>query len=167
MNNNIPFPREKIVWFKEKLGIEKKEFEQIEYFGHLFIEKKSGFSRYFSDYFNRIDETAFILGHQKHGERLVKIWENWFESFFKEKFSDRFLKALWVSGLVHVETNIDHRFITLSYSILRQFCHEIARKELPQGSDREQILTIIDKMVDFCLLIETNAFVEATSRCDM
>ena len=166
MKNNIPFPGEKIIWFKEKLGIEKRELEQIERFSQIFIEKKAAFSAYFFDYFNRIDETAFLLAHQKHGHHLSKIWENWFELFFKENFSENFLKALWISGLVHVEINIDHCFIMLSYSVLRQFCQRIIRQQIPQN-DRQSVLTIIDKMVDFCLLIETNAFVEATSRCDM
>lgn len=166
MKDNIPFPDEKITWFKEKLGIEKKELEQIARYSQIFIEKKAAFSAYFFDYFNRIDETAFLLAHQKHGHHLSKIWENWFELFFKENFSENFLKALWISGLVHVEINIDHRFIMLSYSVLRQFCQRIIRQQIPQN-DRESILTIIDKMIDFCLLIETNAFVEATSRCDM
>ena len=166
MKDNIHFPAEKIVWFKEKLGIEKTEFELLEDFRHLFTGKKAEFSSYFFDYFSKIDETAFLLKHQKHGQHLSRIWENWFESFFKEHFSDRFLKALWMSGLTHVEISIDHRFITLSYSVLRQFCQKIVRQELPER-DHEPVLTIIDKMVDLCLLIETNAFVEGTSRCDM
>ena len=58
-----------------------------------------------------IEETAFLLTHQKHGQHLGKIWENWFESFFRDRFSDNFLKALWVSGLAHVEINIDGEHI--------------------------------------------------------
>ncbi len=166
MKDKIPFPAEKITWFRKKLGIEKTEIEQIGRFSQIFIEKKEAFSAYFFDYFNRIDETSFILAHQKHGQHLSKIWENWFELFFKESFSEKFLKALWISGLTHVEINIDHRFIMLSYSVLRQFCQKIGRQQIPPN-DRESILMIIDKMIDFCLLIETNAFVEATSRCDM
>lgn len=66
----------------------------------------------------------------------------------------------------HVEVNIDHRFITLGYSLLRQYCRKIAKEGIPQ-TDQEAILECIDKMVDYCLLIETQAFIEATAQCDL
>ena len=77
MRNNIPFPAEKIKWFREKLGIEEFEFDRIENFKIDFIRQKADFSQYFFDYFNKIGETAFLLTHQEHGKHLKKIWENW------------------------------------------------------------------------------------------
>jgi signal transduction histidine kinase len=166
MTLSIPFPVEKISWFKEKLGIGTNDFNQIGEYRHLFINNKSNFSIYFFDYFSRIVETDFFLKHQEHGENLSRIWENWFASFFKNNFDNSFLMSLWRSGLRHVELNIDHRFITLSYSILRQFCQDIVKNEIPEDTHKE-VLVIIDKMVDLCTLVETHAFIEATSRCDM
>jgi hypothetical protein len=166
MTLSIPFPVEKIAWFKEKLGIGNNDFNQIGEYSHLFIKNKSNFSIYFFDYFSRIDETDFFLKHQEHGENLSRIWEKWFASFFKNNFDNNFLISLWRSGLRHVELNIDHGFITLSYSILRQFCQDIVKKEIPKEAHKE-VLIFIDKMVDLCTLVETHAFIEATSRCDM
>lgn len=166
MTLSIPFPSEKISWFKEKLGIRNNDFNRIEEYSHLFIKNKTNFSLYFFNYFSRIDETDFFLKHQEHGENLGWIWEKWFTSFFSNHFDNSFLISLWRSGLRHVELNIDHRFITLSYSILRQYCQEVVRKEVPKEAHKE-VLVFIDKMVDLCTLVETHAFIEATSRCDM
>ncbi|NLD38767.1 MAG: hypothetical protein GX654_18045 [Desulfatiglans sp.] len=166
MTLSIAFPDKKISWFKEKLGIGNNDFNQIGEYSNLFIKNKTSFSEYFFDYFSRIDETDFFLKHQEHAENLSWIWEEWFASFFRNNFDNSFLMSLWRSGLRHVELNIDHRFITLSYSILRQFCQEIVKKEIPKDAHKE-VLIFIDKMVDLCTLVETHAFIEATSRCDM
>ena len=166
MKINISFPEEKISWFRDKLGITNKDFKQLDKVSHLFIKNKSGFSAYFFDYFSRIDETDFFLTHQDHSGNIGNIWEEWFASFFRNNLDHGFLMSLWRSGLRHVEINIDHRFITLSYSILRQFCQDIVKNEV-SPDEQKSILITIDKMVDFCLLIETHAFIEATSRCDM
>jgi signal transduction histidine kinase len=65
-----------------------------------------------------------------------------------------------------VEVNLDQRFINLGYSIVRQFCNEIVREGIPVV-DQDSVMSAIDKMVDFCLLIETYAYIAATSQCDM
>ncbi len=72
----------------------------------------------------------------------------------------------WFSGSRHAKVGIDHNLITLGYSFLRQFCQEIAKTEIPE-KDRVSVLEGIDKMVDFCLLIETQAFISATIQCDI
>jgi signal transduction histidine kinase len=73
---------------------------------------------------------------------------------------------LWRSGLRHVELNIDKRFINLGYAFARQLFHETAKEEVP-AADLYGVTTALDKVVDFCVLIETHAYVMATSQCDM
>ena len=166
MKYNIPLPEEKLSWFRERLGIDQNELKKLERYQGLFIARKRQFSSYFFEYFSNIEETGFLLEHHEGKGNLERIWTEWFELLFTSGFDHRFLTYLWKSGLRHVEINIDHRFITLSYSIVRQFCQRIVREEIT-AFEQESVLTLIDKLVDFCFLIETHAFIEATLRCDM
>jgi signal transduction histidine kinase len=166
MKLDIPFPDNKVNWFMKKIGISPDDFKLIDNYRHLFIKNGPEFSGFFFDYFRGIDDTKFLLEHLEHKDALRDIWNKWFVSFFSSSFNYNFLQTLWRSGLRHVELNIDHRYIALSYSVLRQFCQKIVETEMP-ADDQKPILIIIDKMADFCLLIETHAFIEATSRCDM
>ena len=166
MKYNMPMPEKKLSWFREKLGIDQNELKKLEQYRDFFIARKRQFSTFFFEYFSAIEETGFLLEHHEGKGNLKRIWMEWFELLFKSGFDHRFLTYLWKSGLRHVEINIDHRFIALSYSIVRQFCQKIVKEEIP-APEQESVLTVIDKMVDFCLLIETHAFIEATSRCDM
>jgi hypothetical protein len=50
----------------------------------------------------------------------------------------------------------------LGYARVRQLCQDIAGSEIPL-TDREAILSTLDKMLGFCVLIETHAYVSATS----
>lgn len=167
MKCDTPVPYEKLAFFKKQLGLDENEIRGLQKYRDLFIDKKEEFSQFFYQYFFRIPETRIILEHERrHGRLVQKIWPHWFESLFKEKFDERFLAYIWRSGLRHVEENIDQRFINLGYSVVRQFCQQVARKEVPQA-DLEPVLVSIDKMVDLCLLIETNAYIMGTSQCDL
>jgi len=96
------------------------------------------------------------------GPHLKKLWEQWYELIFTEAITPRVLGVLWRSGLRHVELNIDKRFINLGYAFVRQFFHETAKEKVPASGpppgDHH-----LDKVVDFCVLIETHAYVIATS----
>ena len=68
--------------------------------------------------------------------------------------------------MIHVEGNIDQRYVHLGYSFVRQFCSHIAKAKVPPA-DRESVMYAIDKAIDLCLLIETQAYIAGTSQCDM
>jgi signal transduction histidine kinase len=166
MKLDIPVPFEKLIWFKTKLGLEMKDLAKLNQYRSLFIDKTKEFSEYFHKYFYETAETRIILEHEKRPSHLRKAWTQWFKALFEEDLNKRFLAYVWRSGLRHVEVNLDKRFINLGYSVLRQFCQKIVRREIP-AADQEIILEVVDKMVDFCLLIETQAYLAATSQCDM
>jgi hypothetical protein len=69
-------------------------------------------------------------------------------------------------GVSHVEVNLDQRFSNLGFAIIRQFCHGIVLKEVPLAM-RGPILSIIDKLIDLCVLVETSAYIENTTSCDI
>jgi signal transduction histidine kinase len=167
MKLNIPVPMERLAFFKKRLGLEDKEMESLDPYRSIFAGRRIEFAEYFYQYFLEIPETKIILEYEKHQNRLVKkIWPQWFESLFKKELDESIFAYLWRSGLVHVEEKIDQRFINLGYSVIRQFCQKIAKEGVP-AEDLKPVLASIDKMIDFCLLIETQAYIIATTRCDI
>ena len=166
MKCDIPAPIERLVWFQKRLGLADKELDKLNQYRDLFVGKKKEFSEHFYDYFVVIPATRIFLEHEKRQGHLKTVWGQWFESLFKEHDNQRLLTYLWRSGIRHVETNVDQRFINLGFSVVRQFCQKVVETEV-QVSDKETLLVAIDKLVDVCLLVETQAFIAATSQCDM
>jgi signal transduction histidine kinase len=158
-------PLEKLRWFESLLGVDESSFEALGPYRGLFAAANDAFAADFSDRLRHIPEARIYLDHQRHEGYLRQAWAGWFFLLFDEGFTDRFLAYQWKSGLRHVEVGMDHRFIALGYSYLRQFCQKIIADNVPV-EERETLLHMVDKMVDLCLLVETQAFVEATTQCD-
>jgi signal transduction histidine kinase len=166
MKLDTPVPVAKLKWFEEKLGLGDRERQTLAKYREAFLKQKRRFSKDFFRYFWEIKETRGILDHERRGPHLRKLWERWYELIFTEAMTPMFLGILWRSGLRHVELNIDKRFINLGYAFARQFFHETAKEEVP-FADLHGVTTALDKMVDFCVLIETHAYLVATSQCDL
>jgi signal transduction histidine kinase len=166
MNTDVNPPHEKLNWFKMQLGLDDRSMAVLDRYRGVFEERKDVFARDFFRHLSDISETRIYLEHQRHAGYLETAWAKWFALLFNEDFSDLFLRYQWRSGLRHVEVGVDHRFIVLGYSYLRQFCQETIRTSV-MVDDREVLLLMVDKMVDLCLLVETQAFIEATAQCDI
>jgi signal transduction histidine kinase len=166
MKIDTPVPFARLNWFQEKLGLGDREQENLVKHRDVFLKEKERFSEEFFRYFWEIKETRILLDHEMRGSRLKKVWEHWYELIFTEAITPKVLGVLWRSGLRHVELNIDKRFINLGYAFIRQFFHETAKEAVP-FEDLHAVTTALDKWADFCLLIETHAYVIATSQCDL
>jgi len=166
MKLDTPVPFARLKWFQEKLGLGDREQESLAKYRDIFLKEKQRFSEEFFRYFWDIKETRIILDHEMRGPHLKKLWEQWYELIFTEAITPRVLGVLWRSGLRHVELNIDKRFTNLGYAFVRQFFHETAKEKVP-AADLHRVTTTLDKVVDFCVLIETHAYVIATSQCDL
>jgi signal transduction histidine kinase len=166
MKGDISVPYEKLEFFQRQLQLEKDEQMKLERYSPRFVEKKEQFGDFFYDYFTEIPETRTILEHERMPGHLRTVWAHWFGTLFGKRFDRQLLAYLWRSGLRHVEVNTDQRFVNLGYSMARRFCHQVAEKAVPV-TDREGVLTAVDKLIDLCLLIETQAFITATSQCDI
>jgi signal transduction histidine kinase len=166
MKIDTPVPFARLNWFQEKLGLADREQEHLAKHRDVFLKVKERFSEEFFRYFWEIKETRIILDHERRGPHLKKLWEYWYELIFTEAITPKVLGVLWKSGLRHVELNIDKRFINLGYAFVRQFFHETAKDGVP-SADLYAVTTALDKVVDFCVLIETHAYVVATSQCDL
>jgi signal transduction histidine kinase len=166
MKVDIPVPYEKLSWFQQKLGLSEDDRRRILASGDRFLERAEAFAESLHRFFREIPETRIILGHDGRSLHLKEVWKQWYALLFEDPLGRKALNYLWRSGLRHVELNVDKRYINLGYAFVRQFLHRIALT-LPPGGDGGFLLHALDKMVDFCVLIETHAYVAASSQCGM
>lgn len=165
MSDNVTLLH-KLRIFKEQIGIDAADLAELAPFRHFFTERKEEFGDYFYNVFWGIPATRTILEGEKTRGVLRKTWSLWFETFFSADFDDTFLSWLWKIGVRHVEVNLDQRFSNLGFAVIRQFCHGIVFKELPL-QQRGRVLSIIDKLLDLCVLVETSAYIENTISCNI
>lgn len=163
---DIPVPHERLLMFIDKLNLDDRDMEKMRSFASVFAKKKEAFACHFYEAFLDIAETRLILDRLEHPESMKRIWEHWFENLFTRGLDQEFHAYLWRVGLRHVEVNLDQRFSNIGFSLVRQFCHDIIMAEIPEG-ERHALSMITDKLIDLCILIETSAFIEATTRCDL
>ena len=163
---NNPVPYEKLQVLLEQLSIDENELEKLLPFRDIFIGRKNEFARYMHEFFSAMAETRIILDQSERPGFLMNAWAHWFESLFEGKPGKDFLSRLWRIGLRHVEVNLDQRYTNLGFSIVRQFCHRIVLSQVPAEAAGE-IFQAIDKLLDLCLLVETSAYIEATTRCEL
>ncbi|NJD55887.1 MAG: GHKL domain-containing protein [Nitrospirae bacterium] len=163
---NIPVPYERLLQFQESLGLTGDSLNQLDPYRELFIAKKDEFAAHFHRVFEGIPEAKLVLDYEEKPGLMLRIWSNWFERIFRAKLDRDLYAYLWRIGLRHVEVNLDQRYSNLGFSIIRQFCHKIVLSDVEHGS-RTSILRLIDDIMDLCLLVETSAYIEATTRCDI
>ncbi len=166
MRCDIPAPSAKLAWFQEKLALAADDFKRLNRYRAGFSGRKEEFAEKLYSYFSQIPETRIMLEEERRKDRLKRVWVRWYARLFQGNLDERFYTLVWRSGLRHVELNIDKRMINLGYSVVRQYCQEAARSEIPP-EEQEAFLTAMDKILDFCVLVETHAYVSATSQCDM
>jgi signal transduction histidine kinase len=162
---NVDVPYEKLNIFKGWLGLGEPEIEKLAAIKDLFVGEKDRFANYFHDFFAAIPEAKRIIEHEKRPGHLLEAWARWFESLFSRGLDEEFLGYLWKIGVRHVEIRLDKRFSNMGFSVVRKFCQEVILSNLPPD-ERPEALLLVDKLIDFCLLVETDAYLETTTRCD-
>lgn len=167
MKNEDLTPKTKLRLFIGRLGLDEKELEHLFPFREIFINKKEEFADHFYNFFYKIPETRIIIENlEKSSGALKKGWTEWFGRLFQLRLDDEFLGYLWKIGVRHVEINLDQRYSNLGFSLARQFCEDVIVSEIPV--EKKAIVSkVIAKLLDLCLLVETSAYIETTSRCDM
>lgn len=164
MINTVPY--QKLRLFQQKLDLDRNEMETLAPYRELFIKKKDAFAEFFFDFFLKIPDTSVFLEHTHRPGFLKEAWSHWFENLFGHNLDDDFLAYLWRIGNRHVEVNLDHRFTNLGFAMVRQFCHRVILEEISKENSGA-VSNAVDKLLDFCILVETNAFIDATTRCDL
>lgn len=157
---------QKLNMLMEKIGLDKREIDILSPFRDMFISKRNDFSEHLYKLLLDIPETAMFLIHYETPGFLKKAWAHWFESLFRWELGNEFLDFLWSIGIRHVEVHLDQRFSNLAFSAARQFCQQIIMSEIPIDRMGE-ISRAVDKLIDFCILVETSAYIDSNARCDM
>jgi signal transduction histidine kinase len=162
--SGVPF--EKLQVFQDKIGLEPGDLDVLRPFQDLFTRRKNEFADYFYDLFCGIPETRLILEHERQAGVLRTMWARWFEYVFSADVDKKFVAYLWRIGVRHVEVNLGQRYSNLGFAVIRQFCQRLILAEVPP--DMVGLVTVaVDKLIDLCLLIETDAYIENTTRCDI
>jgi signal transduction histidine kinase len=164
LSEGVPYG--KLYFIEEKLGLSERDLQVLDPYREIFVQRKDQFAQHFYDVFENIPETHLILEHGGRPGFLKKTWAAWFEFFFRTRLDDALLAYLWQIGVRHVEVNLDQRFSNLGFSVIRQFCHDVVLSEVPRDQ-AAPLLNVINKMLDLCLLIETEAYITHTTRCDL
>ncbi|MCX8022357.1 MAG: ATP-binding protein [Syntrophorhabdaceae bacterium] len=165
MTEYIP-PHKKLHFFVEKIGLTDSDMAILDPYREIFIGKSEVFANYFYDVFYGIEATRSILEGEKEKGLIKRVWSSWFATFFKGELNEQFLSYLWKIGVRHVEVNLDQRFSNLGFSMIRQFCHNIILNEVPKEKQGE-VFSVIDKLLDLCVLVETTAYIENSVSCDI
>ena len=161
---SVPFSKLRL--FVEKLGLTEAELAVLGPHKALFAGKGAEFSDYFFGIFMGISDTRKLIEQLENPQALKNDWANWFRRIFALELDEKFMAYLWKIGVRHVEVNLDQRYANLGFSVVRKFCGTVIEKEVPRA-DQARVSAVIDKILDFCLLTETSAYIEATSRCDL
>ena len=163
--NHEPIPFERLNYFLGQLGLDHRAQKRLAPWRQTFMDQSHEFGREFCRYFLAIERTKHILEQGENLPRLEKVLGQWFHALFSEEFSPRFITYLWNSGVRHVNLSLDQRFVNLGYAMARQFCHRIVAQQIP-AEQQESVAEVVDRMLDFCVLVATDSFITMTSRCD-
>ena len=160
-------PYEKLHRIREQLGLSDTDLQALDPYRSIFVQHKDQFAQHFYDVFQEIPETRLILEqHEGRPGFMKKTWAAWFEFVFTTRLDGALLAYLWRVGVRHVQVNLDQRYSNLGFSVVRQVCYQIVLAEIPPDRAAD-ILNTINKMLDLCLLIETEAYITHTTRCDL
>ncbi len=159
-------PYRSLEFIMDKLELKEPDFLVLYQHRDVFIRRQDEFAEFFYNFFWEIPETHLLLEHLGKPGHIKQIWSKWFERLFTGRIDADFISYLWRIGLKHVEVNLDQRYSNLGFSIVRQFLHRITHDSLPPDISAD-ILLALDKVVDFCVIVETNAYIDAVSRCDL
>jgi len=160
-------PLERLRFLKKRLALSEAELEVLRPYREAFAASGREFAEHFNSVFSSIPETRYIIERVEEPGRLKRAWANWFETLFRrDSLDDSFLSYLWRIGIRHVEVGLDQRFTNLGFSVVRQFCQRVIISKVPEGASTD-VTVAVDKLLDLCLLVETSAYIAATTRCDL
>lgn len=159
-----PLPR--LRFFKDQLGISPELAAPLANYAPRFAARVDSMGEFLYQLIMGYAQTKIVLQHQTSETRLKHNWRGWYARLWDDPLSDDFLAALWKSGTRHVQYGVDHRFISLAYSHVRRFCMAEAAKIVP-AEELPGVTDALARIFDLCLLVETDAFLTSSSRCEL
>jgi signal transduction histidine kinase len=162
----VPVPLQRLAQLRQSLGLADADLHALAAFGPAIARHKQTFADRFHDAFMALGETRLLLEHEERPRFLLHAWSQWLELLFTGRVDREFFTYLWRIGVRHVDVNLDQRYSNLGFALARQFCHEVIAAEAPEEG-RDRLVRAADKILDLCVLVETTAYIEAATRCDM
>lgn len=159
-------PIEKIRMLREKICLTGEDCQELTLLAPVFLSRKRAYAERFYRELHTLPDAQLILDHVEDPSALMSFWVAWFERLFSNPMNDQFIAFLWHIGKRHVDVNVDQRLTNLGFSMVRQFCYEAVRDEVPPERQLA-VFRAVDKVLDLCTLVVTDAYVDATTRCDL
>lgn len=161
----VEAPLERLRLFQASLRLTSEELAALEPYRGTFLSHRDAFAEHLHGLLSEIPETRRILELMEPRGGLRRNWRCWYEGLFTGGFDAEFYGFLWNSGLKHLGRDVDQRFIHLGYCTARSFLGGVIEREVPR-EERHRVRGVVDKMLDQCLLVATDALLTGTSRCD-
>jgi signal transduction histidine kinase len=158
-------PLERMAFFRGELQLQDEAMAVLAPYSKAFVTYAKDYADQLYAKFDRFAQTQLMLHMESSPGRLRRSWEYWFRALWTSGLDERFINMVWRSGVLHVALGIDQRFIDLAYGYTRRYCRDMAEREVPIPELRK-VLRTVDALLDFCMLLGTDAFISSTQRCD-
>jgi signal transduction histidine kinase len=156
----------KLAEFAEIMSISDDQLSQLGEFRDLLIGNRDEFREKFYRFFFDIPDARTILEHVAKLDVLHNSWDYWFDSLFRTNIDAAYLEFIWGIGKRHMELNVEQRFTSLGFFLIRKFFREQIDEKIPPDK-RSVISETVDKLLDLNLFIMTAAYIETTIHCDI
>ena len=161
----LPVPQDRLLQFKDLLGLSDSQENSLAKWAPVFLPRATELANRVEAFVRSRPQLRIILENQPPG-KLNKNWSGWHTLIFTSGVGEDFMNHVWMSGQAHVIHNVDHRYISLAYNLARAFLHQVAITGL-DVAEQPGAITAIDRVVDFSLLVETDAFVTFATQCEL
>jgi len=162
---DIPVPFERLAWFQGKLDWGMKSCRKLSRHRDLFVPRKQEFADSLFHRFYEIKRPGPFWntkGARKNSRGSGATGTSSFSRGASLRGPHLSLEKRAAPCGYQPGQALRH----LAYSFVRIFFQEICHRSVPPAG-HYALLAAFDKVVDFCVLIETHAYVTATSQCDM
>jgi len=159
-------PTERLRRFRELLGLSELAGNPLSAWAESLGAEPEAFAARIQAFVHEMPQLRIVQDSLPDPAKLRRNWADWFMGLFTLGLGDGLLTRLWRSGQAHVAYNVDHRLVSTAYALARAYLHERAVAALP-ASELPRVLRHIDAMVDFSLLVETDAYVTFATRCEL
>ncbi|MHC1788859.1 sensor histidine kinase [Solidesulfovibrio sp.] len=165
----MPFsdiPTDRLRRFRELLGLSDLPENPLARWVGVLGATPEAFADRIQGFVTEAPQLRIIQDNLPDPSKLRRNWAEWFAGLFRQGLGEELLTRLWRSGQAHVAYNVDHRLISMAYALARAYLHEQTVGRLPPD-EIPGVLRSIDALIDFSLLVETDAYVTFATRCEL
>jgi uncharacterized membrane protein (DUF373 family) len=86
--------------------------------------------------------------------------KTWFRRLFCGEYGSHYLREIQHVGLAHVKIHLPCHYVNMGMHFVKQYCHDILRKEIKDEQERQHLHNSLDKILDINLDALTSSYVE-------